>query len=324
MNLRPCIQLLAIACAALAAFAGAAAQASTQHRLNVTTADGRRDYILSSPDGASGPLPLVLVLHGHLGTAANAFGAGAAPSPLSAWLAIAQRERVLVAALQGLKGTDNHTGWHDCRLDAIEDPVTDDVSFAQGVVQSLVQSGRADPHRIYVMGMSNGGMMAYRLALEMHPTPAAIAAVSSTMASKNACGETPPRVSVLLINGTADAIVPYGGGKVGFRGHKTGTVIGADATRDFWLRADHLPAAPTSSYTFPHRSADDPTTAVRQVYGQPGGLQVETITIQDGGHVEPSLLYHYGWFYSRLVGTQNQDLESAEEAWTFFKDKVAR
>ena len=44
--------------------------------------------------------------------------------------------------------------------------------------------------------------------------------------------------------------------------------------------------------------------------------------MQDGGHVEPSLRYHYGWVYSRLVGTQNKDFESAEEAWRFFKDKA--
>jgi polyhydroxybutyrate depolymerase len=47
------------------------------------------------------------------------------------------------------------------------------------------------------------------------------------------------------------------------------------------------------------------------------------LTIDHGGHVEPSLRYHYGPIYSQLVGPQNRDLESAEEAWSFFRKKVA-
>ena len=309
-------------CLAAASLLGGTAHAAVQQPLRIATADGPRDYILASPaNPAAGPRPLVLVLHGHIGTAANALGQGKAPSPLSDWLNVVDRQQVLVAALQGLKGSDNHTGWHDCRLDATEDPTADDVGFAQRVVNGLVQSGRADPRRIYVMGMSNGGMMAYRLALEMHPTPAAIAAVSSTMASQTACGETPPKVSVLMINGTDDPIVPYLGGKVGLRGYKTGMVIGADATRDFWLRADGLSNVTPLAYNFPHRSSDDATRATRLSYGPAGGPQVVTITVQNGGHVEPSLVYHYGWFYHQLVGAQNSDFESVEQAWAFFQGK---
>ncbi len=319
------LRTLVRCCTALSLFCAATAQAASQ--LNATVAaDGlQRQYILVTPDSPpAGPRPLVLVLHGHLGTAANALGAGAAPSPLSAWLGIAEREHILVAALQGLKGGDDHTGWHDCRLDAVEDTSADDVAFARAVIASLVQSGRADPRRVYVMGMSNGAMMAYRLALELRPAPAAIAAVSGTMAGRSACSASPVPVSVLLINGTDDPVVPYLGGKAGLSGHKTGTVIGADATRDFWLGVDGLANTPAISASFPHQSADDPTRATRLSWGPARGPQVEMITIQNGGHVEPSLRYHYGWLYRQLVGTQNRDFESAEEAWAFFKDKTAR
>ncbi len=311
--------------AALFTVAAGSAQAALQQQLSINTSGGTRDYIVAAPSGgAGGPRPLVLILHGHIGTAANALGQGKTPSPLSAWLNIADREKLLVVALQGLKGSDDHTGWHDCRLDATEDPTTDDVGFVERVVNNLVQSGRADPHRVYIMGMSNGGMMSYRLALEMHPTPAAIAAVSSSMASQTACGETPPKVSVLLINGTDDPIVPYGGGKVGLRGYKTGTVIGAEATRDFWLHTDGLADVPGIAYSFPHLSSSDSTRARKTTYGPDSGPQVEMLTIQNGGHIEPSLIYHYGWLYHQLVGTQNSDLESAEEAWSFFRNKSSK
>ena len=325
MNRSTAIRSFCLASAALLAVAASSAQAAVQQQLSINTTGGPREYILAAPaNSAGGPRPLVVLLHGHIGTAANALGQGKTPSPLSAWLNIADREQLLVVALQGLKGGDKNTGWHDCRLDATEDPTADDVGFVEGVVGGLVRAGRADPHRIYIMGMSNGGMMSYRLALEMHPVPAAIAAVSSTMASQTACGETPPKVSVLLINGTDDPIVPYAGGKVGLRGFKTGVVIGAEATRDFWLRADGLTQVPAVGYNFPHLSSGDSTRANRLTWGPNSGPQVEMITIQNGGHIEPSLIYHYDWFYHQLVGAQNSDFESAEEAWSFFRNKSSR
>jgi polyhydroxybutyrate depolymerase len=48
---------------------------------------------------------------------------------------------------------------------------------------------------------------------------------------------------------------------------------------------------------------------------------VELLTIEHGGHVEPSLRFHYGPLYEKIVGPQNRDLESAEQAWAFFAPK---
>ena len=237
-------------------------QAATPQSRSIDVAGQQREYLLVTPDAApSGARPLVLVLHGQLGTAANALGSGVAPSPLSAWLDVAQREKVLVAALQGLKGTDRRTGWHDCRADETDNPRVDDVEFASQVVRQLVTDGRADPRRVYVMGMSNGAMMTLRLALEMKPTPVAVAAAAGTMAQHSDCNGTAHPVSVLLIHGTEDPLVPYQGGGVGFGERRDrGQVLSVDATRDFWLRTDGLANAPAMEYSFPHRG-DDATRA---------------------------------------------------------------
>jgi polyhydroxybutyrate depolymerase len=290
----------------------------------IEVAGERREYLLVAPDATPvGAKPLVLILHGHLGTAANALGSGASPSPLSAWLDIVQREKVLVAALQGLKGADRRTGWHDCRADEADNPRVDDVAFASQVARQLVADGRADPRRLYVMGMSNGAMMALRLALEMSPAPAAVVAVAGTMAQHSSCKAAAHPVSVLLIHGTEDPLVPYRGGGVGFGARRDrGQVLGVDATRDFWLRADGLRNTPAMEYSFPQRG-DDETRARKITYGRAEGPQVEVITIEHGGHVEPSLKFHYGVLYSRIVGAQSRDFESAEEAWAFFKTKKA-
>lgn len=285
--------------------------------------DGQtREYVLASPAGAHGdPKPLVILLHGHLGTAKNALGDGVRPSPLSAWLDIVDREGILVAALQGLKGPDGHTGWHDCRTDAPGDPRSDDVAFASAVARELIASGRADPHRLYVMGMSNGAMMSYRLGLEMQPAPAAIAAASGTIAVHSECRKPARPLSVLIIHGTDDPLVPYKGGAVGFGDRSPrGEVMGAEATRDFWLQVDGLQHATPIDLAFRHQGADR-TQASKATYGADTGPQVELLTVEHGGHIEPSLRFHYGPLYERLVGTQNRDLESAEEAWAFFAPK---
>jgi polyhydroxybutyrate depolymerase len=312
-------------CIAAFLLCGASAQAANKQDATIEAAGLDRQYVLVTPDRPlTGPRPLVIVLHGHLGTADNALGGGVKPSPLSAWVDIADREGILVAALQGLKGRDNHTGWHDCRTDATENPQVDDVAFVRAVVAALVQSGRADPHRVYIMGMSNGAMMALRLAVELKPAPAAVAAASGTMAANSSCPAASAPMSVLLIDGTDDPIVPFAGGAVGIKDHRTGVVTGVAASRDYWLHADGLFGTPAILSDFPHRLTADPTRARKETWGPAAGPQVEVVTIQNGGHVEPSLRYHYGWFYSSIVGRQNQDLESAEEAWSFFSNKVSR
>jgi polyhydroxybutyrate depolymerase len=300
------------------------AGAASRQPASLTSGGERRDYILVAPDTApDGPRPLVLVLHGHLGTAANALGDGSRPSPLSAWVDIVDREKILVVAPQGLKGADNQTGWHDCRRDDTNNPRSDDVAFISAVVRQLVADKRADPARIYAMGMSNGAMMSLRLALEMQPAPAAIVAASGTMAAQSECAGASRPVSVMVMHGTDDPLAPYTGGTVGARGRGRGSVTSVEATRDFWLKANGLTGATPTQYEFPH-GGNDATRAIKTSYGDDAGPQVVVLTIRNGGHVEPSRRFHYGRLYSRLVGQQNRDLESADEAWSFFRSKSRR
>jgi hypothetical protein len=56
----------------------------------------------------------------------------------------------------------------------------------------------------------------------------------------------------------------------------------------------------------------------------PHELQVGLYRIEHGGHAEPSRLKRYPYFINKLVGLQNSDIEVAEAAWEFFKDKRAK
>ncbi len=67
-----------------------------------------------------------------------------------------------------------------------------------------------DPHRVYLTGMSNGAMMAYRVALERPERVAAIAPVAGAMALDPDLVRVP--VPVLHMHGTDDRHAPFEGG----------------------------------------------------------------------------------------------------------------
>ena len=203
--------------------------------------------------------PWVLVLHGHGGSAERALGLDGNPSPLAVWLDIAEREGLVVAAFDGAKGGDGRQSWDDCRADAPGNPSTDDVAFARSVRARLEREDSVDPARVYAVGMSNGGFMAFRLALELDPPLAAVAALSSSMAANALCGPPGRPISVLMVAGTADPILPYGGGQVTLLGRPRGGSIGVEDAAEAWRRADRFAAPPTRA-AIPHRcGTDDPT-----------------------------------------------------------------
>lgn len=317
--------LLAAATLAVAAPAAPAAPtAPTPQALTLTRPEGPRRVLLAVPDHApAGPRPLVILLHGHGGSAAQTLGQERTAAPLSRWLAIGQREGLLVAAPDGLVGGDQKSGWNDCRRDTQTNPTSDDVGLISALIDEAVAHHGADPARVYLMGMSNGGMMALRYAMEAGDRLAGVAAVSASMATDSRCPSIQAPLSVLLVGGTADGIVPWDGGPVGKR-HETrrGRVIGAEATVTRWRERDGLFGEPARSESVPHRDPADPTRAQRTVWGaQPAGLQIELLRIDGGGHVEPSVAHRVSAAYSLLVGRQSGDLEVADEAWAFFRDK---
>ncbi len=160
----------------------------------------------------------------------------------------------------------------------------------------------------------------------MGPRIAAFAAVSASMAAAGSCAAPSAPVSALMLSGTADPLVPYGGGQVGFANRRSrGSVLSVEESARRWRELDKLPAAPSSVRELPHRLAADPTRVTRTVWGaDPAGLQVELLRVEGGGHVEPSQSQRLGALYLRLVGPQNADLETVEEAWAFFREKRAR
>jgi len=286
--------------------------------------EGARQYLLADPaPPVDHGIPLVILLHGHGGSAKQLLGHGLGAAPLSEWLEIAAHDSMVVIAAEGAKGSDDKQGWNDCRADASSNPPTDDVGFIAALIDRAVAQNHVDPQRVYVMGMSNGGFMTFRLGIELPDRIAAIATVGATMAAKSECPAPKKKLPVLMINGDADPLVPYRGGDVRFFSEKSrGTAMAVEDAAQSWRVLDALAAQPAETRDFPKLDADDKTYARLRTWGaDPGRCQVELIRIEGGGHVEPSIRQRIGGLYRRIVGAQNGDFEAAEEAWRFFKDK---
>jgi polyhydroxybutyrate depolymerase len=301
-----------------------AAQASTIVDYTLLRPEGRRHYLVVEPDRLSrSNRPTVILLHGHGASAAfmvgiDSFGTYTAQD----WIRLAERERVMLIAPDGIKGSDGKQAWNDCRADAATNANSDDVGFVAALIDTAVNELGADPERIYVYGSSNGGGMAYRLGIELAPRLAAIGVQSALMPMQSRCKPPAHPISVFVAHGTADQIAPYNGGKVGhWLLRDRGSGVSADESVAVWRRAAGLPELPMS-FRLPHLQSGDPTSATRYVWGSdPARVQIELMRIDGGGHVQPSKQEELPWILRKLVGNMNHDVDAAEEAWNFFKDK---
>jgi polyhydroxybutyrate depolymerase len=313
---------LCLAVGALGLAAPAFAVTITDHTL--ARPDGPRHYIVLEPDGQpNAKRPVVILLHGHGATAAAMVGLKSVlgfKSP--GWAKAAARENVLLVAPDGALGSDGKPAWNDCRRDAPTNSSADDVGLIAALIDTAVKQFDADPERVYVFGVSHGGAMAYRAGIELARSLAAIGVQSGLMAAQSACPAPSVPMSVFIEHGTADEIVPYAGGKVGswmLRGR--GTSVGTEQSVAVWRELARLPATAVA-YRFPHLHPDDPTSATRYVWGtDPAGIQVEFLRIDGGGHVEAAKDGELSWPLRKLVGEMNHDVDTADEAWAFFKTK---
>jgi polyhydroxybutyrate depolymerase len=126
--------------------------------------------------------------------------------------------------------------WNDGRGDGLS--TSDDVEFLRRLNEALVTRAVADPARIYIAGISNGGMMVLRMLCEAPELYAGAATVIANMPAKAGadCRLRKP-TPVVMLNGTADPLVPYKGGGVGFAGTR-GEVWPAERTAAFIARAN--------------------------------------------------------------------------------------
>ena len=205
--------------------------------------------------------------------------------------------------------------WNDGRPEI--NPGVDDVGFVRDLLKQLESDYSIDAKRVYATGISDGGFMSYRLALDLDGTFAAVAPVGALM-TEQLCRKPPPAspVSVLLIMGKDDPFVPWSGGDVTAGLKKRGTVVSTAATIDYWVKAESCVSQPVIS-ELPDTDPSDGTRAREELYG--GGREgavVELIAVEGGGHTWPGGLQY---LRERTIGKTSRDFDASEVIWDFFK-----
>jgi len=182
-----------------------------------------------------------------------------------------------------------------------------DVAFVSQLLDDLATVTSVDSKRVYATGLSNGGMMCYRLAAALSDRIAAIAPVAGTMAVNDAQPTRP--VPVLHFHGTEDRLVPYGGPDA--RVPKFLTFKSVDETVATWVKLNGCQPEPVVE-ELPD-TADDGTKATRKTYRGGNGAEVVLVTIAGGGHTWPGRGAPF-----LLIGRSTRDISANDMIWEFF------
>ena len=165
--------------------------------------NGTREYLIHIPENYNESLktPILLNFHG--------FGGSAGSFMLETNMTtIADSENFILVYPQGncLNGSSH---WNPCPSGGDNKSSTDDLGFIESLINEIDTNYNIDLDRIYAVGYSNGGMMAYGLANQKSEIIAAVASVSGAMLD---CVNTVNHpMPVLHLHGTQDGVIPYDG-----------------------------------------------------------------------------------------------------------------
>ena len=162
-----------------------------------------REYILYAPDSYDGSfsVPVVLNFHGFSGDAYQYMNEGD-------MRLLSESETFILIYPQGLD-LDGEPHWNACPNGGDNKSDIDDFGFIETLIEEVSSNYNIDLKRIYAVGYSNGGMMAYGLVNHKSELMAAVASVSGAML--DCTGPTSHPMPVIHLHGTDDFDLPYNG-----------------------------------------------------------------------------------------------------------------
>ena len=189
----------------------------------------------------------------------------------------------------------------------------DDVAFIRRLIAYMIGQYHIDPSRVYITGISNGAMMAYRLAAEIPDLIAAIAPVAGTLTIDP--GTIHAAMPIIHFHGTDDRYVPYAGGR-GSRSVTRNSYMPVEETIKLWLGINQARAIPlVEELPALH---NDGTRVIRYTYrvGR-DGQNIVLYKIIGGGHTWP------GQPHARLLlGPTTTEISANDLMWDFFHTHV--
>ena len=271
------------------------------------TIDGiKRTYHLYIPTIYDGKkdVPLLIVLHGRGGT-----GKGIEEkTTLEGFDKLAEKDNFIVVYPDGF-----NKRW-SCHVRGN----VDDVKFISKLIDYLEDEYKIDKNRIYVTGMSNGGVMTFCLACNLDKI-SAIATVAASMPEKLYENCSPQKhIPVLIIQGTDDPIVPWNGGDVIIFGKYVGRVVSINKTVEFWATYNNCTFQ--SKEYLPDLDPNDGTRVwVERYANKENNIEVVLYGIEGGGHTWPD---GGRSFPESVTGKMTHDINACEVIWDFFERGV--
>lgn len=268
----------------------------------------KRTYLTYVPQGLRQGAPLVVVMHGSGQNGARmriATGYG--------FERLADEHGFAVVYPDGYEGY-----WNACNIvgDYSANKLDiDDVAFLTGMLDRLIAEIGVDRGRAFAIGISRGGHMAFRLALEAPSRFRAVAAVAANVPAPENFKCKPAgqgTSSVMIMNGTKDPLNPFEGGEVKLFGLlRRGRVRSSRESGQYFADLNGIAGAPATSAT---RVTDE--AHVEQVLWRNGSrVEVELMAIHGGGHALPQPYFRY----PRLLGPTPREPNGPAVIWAFFE-----
>lgn len=272
------------------------------------TADGRdRTYHVFAPVRADTSMPLLVALHGGLGS-------GMQFRDNSGFDDLAEEHGFIVVYPDGIRIVENRDNrvWNGggcCGPAAEGRRDVDDVSFIAAVIDDVRATYPIDDSRIYVTGHSNGAIMAYRLACELSATIAAIAFQSGSIEIDD-CAPPQP-VSVLHLHGLDDASIDIDGG--------TGDGVTNYAFSSPRASVEFMAASNGCTDSEPIVDPVNPDVSGTRWLGCAAETHVELVMVEHANH---AWMGHTGSAVQAFVmGSPYADLDASAVIWDFLAEQ---
>lgn len=187
-----------------------------------------RSFHFRKPSTKSKGFSLVFVLHGSGGSGPVMM------KRVPEFDGIADQEKMMVVFPSGYKNF-----WNECRKKSTAEANAIDINeqaFFQEMINYFVKKYGIDRSKVFAVGTSGGGHMAFKLGITMPSAFRAITAIVANLPDTNNldCSEMKQPMHVMVVNGTEDKTNPYNGGEVILGSGNFGYVRSSERTLQYW------------------------------------------------------------------------------------------
>lgn len=253
-----------------------------------------RSFYFKKPSVNNSNASLIFVMHGSGGSGIKSM------ESTTKLMALAESENILIVFPDAYK-----KNWNECRkmTPAVANVENiDENTFFSQMIDYCVENYKINPARVFAVGTSGGGHMAYKLAMTMPKKIKAITAIVANLpvASNMDCIEKRMPIPVMIINGTNDQTNPYNGG---ISAKNKGLVCSTNDTFRYWATLDGYKGEPTME-ALPDIDPTDGKIIEKYTYKKKGKPEVTLLKVINGEHNNP------------------KDIDVYLESWSFFKRQI--